>query len=240
MIRAILPMLLLFLAAAGNAVACDPYGPTVCEAFSRANAVFIGTLTKLDVIPTSPTAPVLAHFTVQRVFKGKVEKEEIIKFGSGDCDPKLTNVGEKYFVYKTDYEPVPMFGNRTAKLNDSAPELEYAESLSWEQPRFEISGNLSGYDKEVLDKAVVTVKAGNFKKVLNVKRDRSYSFTIRQPGIYTIKILLPVEKRGWVKHENSFMEFNGKSIEYSVDFKPNECDHREIEMLDWPQRLNTI
>jgi hypothetical protein len=235
MIRVIPPTLLLVCIAASCAIACNPYVPRVCEAFSRADSVFIGTLTKVEDIPTSRTSAVLAHFAVERVFKGKVDKEEVIKFGSGDCDPKLTDIGEKYFVYKMGYDNIPMFGNPTAKLNESSYDLKYADSVNWLKPVYEISGRLTGYDKAVLAKAVVTVEMGSFKQVLNVDKDNSYSVTVKQAGTYEIQITLPIEKRGWVNHQNSSMEFYGKTVEYSVDFKPNECDYREIEMLDWPQ-----
>lgn len=235
MIRVVLKAILLVMLAVPCVFACNPYGPRVCEAFSRADAVFIGTLTKVEDIPTSSSSAVFAHFTVERVFKGKVENVELIKFGSGDCDPKLTDIGEKYFVYKMEYEHIPMFGNRTAKLNESPYDLKYAKSVSWEKPMFEISGRLSGYDKAVLAKAVVTVEMGSFKQVLSIEKDSSYSLTISQPGTYEIKIALPIEKRGSVNHQQSFMEFNGRTVQYSVDFKPNGCDYREIEMFDWPQ-----
>ena len=235
MLRFAFKTILFVLMLASGALACHPYGPRICEAFSRADAVFIGTLTKVEDIPTSTTSAVFAHFSVERVFKGKVENVEVIKFGSSDCDSKLTEIGQAYFVYKMEYENIPRFGNRTAKLSESDLDLKYAKAVSWRDPVYEISGRLSGYDKKVLANAVLTVEIGGMKRVVNVEKDNSYSLKVKQPGNYVIKIMLPVEKHGSIGHQNSFMEFNGKSVEYSVDFKPNECDYREIEMFDWPQ-----
>lgn len=56
--------------------ACSCIQPTVEDARSRADAVFLGTVKKVTVLQSNnPGSKVLVEFTVSRVWKGKLTKE---------------------------------------------------------------------------------------------------------------------------------------------------------------------
>ena len=57
-------------------LACSCIPPTVEDARSRADAVFLGAVKKVRVLePNNPGSKVIVEFTVSRVWKGKVTKE---------------------------------------------------------------------------------------------------------------------------------------------------------------------
>src|SRR4028118_516905 len=62
----------------GIAAACSCNIPPPCVAYTRADAVFIGKLVKIEETKESYLA--LAHYEVEKIFKGEVSKNEIIKF----------------------------------------------------------------------------------------------------------------------------------------------------------------
>ena len=89
-------MAIVVLAIAGYA--CNPAVPTVCQAYARAEAVFIGTLLEIQKVPGTDVAKIEVRFAVKRTFKGKAETGETIRFGAGDCDPQISEIGKDYFV----------------------------------------------------------------------------------------------------------------------------------------------
>ena len=93
---------LMFFPAQANACQCDEYGTPVCAAYWRADAVFVGQLTRItppakqsnDEIPTA-----LLHFIVEQPFRGVTSAQVDVATLSGtSCDMKFDK-GQRYLIY---------------------------------------------------------------------------------------------------------------------------------------------
>ena len=122
------------------ALACNPALPTICEAYSRAKSVFIGTLAKVEKIKDSNMSEVYAHFSVKKIYKGTVNTIEVVRFDTGDCGTQMTEIGKDYFVYDEPYVDFASVANLTGLVEDSQTSIKYAENLSKKHPIYTISG----------------------------------------------------------------------------------------------------
>ena len=93
---------LMFFPAQANACQCAEYGTPVCAAYWRADAVFVGQLSKITpVVKQSddelPTA--LLHFIVEQPFRGvtRAQVDVATLFGTS-CDMKFDK-GQRYLIY---------------------------------------------------------------------------------------------------------------------------------------------
>jgi hypothetical protein len=213
---------------ASKAVACECPQRVICQAYSRAKAVFIGTVQKIEYINYSQKIT----FSVEKTFKGKTGKIETANFFEGDCGNSF-KIGEKYFVYKeAQAEPC----NRTFLLSASRYDLEYAESLSENNPVFNINGILENLSEVEAKSAKITIEKGQKTFEPDFDEYGNFSFKASENGIYRIKIVLPFRAQISLSRfkENTILPKNAKLsltaqqtvLEYDVEFKPNECDFR--------------
>jgi hypothetical protein len=216
-----------------NAFACNPAVPAICEAYSRAKSVFIGTLTKVEKIKDSDLSEVYAHFSVKKVYKGAVNKTEIVRFDTGDCGVKISEIGKEYFVYNEPYTSFASVANLTGLVKDSQSSIKYAESLSNKHPIYTISGWMTGLTPDEMKKVIVEIRDGSSSHPLKLK-EYSFNFIAKHAATYTVKITIPFDGFIWTKIIDggfySLFESDGRSTEYTVQFKPNECDFRRIEI----------
>ena len=208
---------------------CSCVIPTVCQAYSRAEAVFTGKLVRIEKDEKSHIETVFAHFQVGRTFKGKTESMEIVRFVIGSCE-RTFNIGEEYFVYKDPNTNFNNICNRTDTLLKSASEIEYAKKLSNSKPIYSISGRIGGLSLDDLRKTRVIVIKGHKQFDVMADRDGFYEFIAKDSTNYSIKILLPFEATVFTNNLWMSEESKGRTIGYSLQFKPNECDFREIEV----------
>ena len=219
------------LISAGDTYACNPALATVCQRYERAEAVFIGTLTKTERKDEGHFTTLYATFTVHETYKGTVGPVEIIKFGTGDCDPTIDKVGDKYFVYKEPLRRPSSVANYTHVLGKSDGDLAFAKQVNPKKPVFGISGVLSGLAKANLPKTRVVINDGRKNKNIGINRDGWFEYVTRRPGTYKITVHLPIRANiGW-EELNTFSDIvEGTSFTYETTFRPNGCDARQINI----------
>jgi len=213
------------------AFACNPALAAVCQRCERAEAVFVGTLTKAERKSEGSFTVLYATFTVKESYKGSIQRVEIIKFGTGECDPAVDKVGETYFVYKEPYRRILRVANYTHLLGQSVNDLAFAKQINSRKPIFRISGFLSGLAKADLPKARIVINDGRRNKNVSLDRDGWYKYATRRPGAYKITVLLPIEANiGW-EQLGVYSDFvEGTSFTYETAFRPNGCDERQINI----------
>ena len=212
--------------------ACNCEIPTICQAFSIAKAVFTGKLLKLERNKTSDVETLIASFEVGRSFKGKPDRVENVKIVIGSCDRKFT-VGEEYFVYKQPPGQEYLTCDPTRLLSNAQADIKYASSLSDAHPIFTISGLITGVSGPDLEKIRITIDDGTKSSNLSFRRGAgfgSYSFAAKKDASYTVTVTLPVTSASRLSELGLFHYFEGNQIKYTTKFKPNQCDHRDIEI----------
>ena len=206
--------------------ACNPAVPILCQAYSRAEAVFVGKLVKVEKADTG-TRQVIAHFSVKKVYKGDVAGSEVVHFGASDCDPTLSEIGKDYIVFKEPYRRPPHVANLTSTVLKFPTGVEYAEARLTKEPVFEIAGRIDL--RQIGSKPVgVAVGVGSNRHTVTVDKDGFFSFTAKKNATYEIEITLPFNALTRTEILGTIYESEGTSIRYSVTFKPNECDYREF------------
>lgn len=225
----VLVSLLLILFLQPNTIfACASDFPSPCVAYSRANAVFIGKLQKLEEVEEAT----LAHFEVEKVFKGKVSKLEIIKFIIGNCG-RTFRVGEKYFVYK-EHSNYDSSCNRTHPLSETSSDYMYINSLSEKNPIFTTGAVIRGLTEDEVRNVKVTIENKQRKYEPSINENGRFRLKITNTGTYTVKIEFPFKAivevtSGDIGYDiESFDSENKTTILYKVEFKANSCDEREI------------
>ena len=212
------------------AFACKCELPTTCQAFSRAESVFVGTLIDVEV-DKKPFIPIAqARFEVEKPLKGTKGKIEVVQFELSDCFQIPLKIGEKYFVYKDPPNALNIFCNRTSLLANSSTELKYANSLSQKHPVFTIGGFINNLPKEKLKDTKVIVTTARNSYGVPIDSEGFFDFTARKPAIYTVKIVLPFEAATMVKNLENYTQFVGGTIEYSPQYRANACDYREFQV----------
>ena len=226
----------------GAVLACVCDIPAICEAYSRAGAVFIGKVEKMELDKKGSVPTMIVTFSVEKSFKGKTGKTETAKFFDGGCRDKFI-VGEKYFVYKDETESLC---NRTALLSILPYDLKYAQSLSESNPIFSIKGILELPEEDVKN-ARVTIEKGQIKYPVDVDKYGNFSFIATEKGFYRVKIVLNFEAQISKSKVDFILPQKAKfsatpsetSLEYEAEFKPNECDFKlfYIFRADKPAKL---
>lgn len=214
---------------ANQVFACGCEVPTICQAYTRAGAVFTGILSKIEKDENSSIETVFAHFTVEKTFKGRTGKIEVVKFIIGSCE-KTFKIGEKYFVYKESDSSVNRVCNLTDTLDRSISDLEYASSLSETTPIFTISGRIDGLSRDEIGKAKLIIKSQNNRRQIPLDNDGFFDFAAKEDTTYQVKILLPFEATIFIESLGEGEKLTGTIVEYSLPFRPNECDYRKISV----------
>lgn len=216
---------------------CNPAVPTICQAYNRAEAVFIGTLQKVEEV-REPDKPWMidAHFLVVRTFKGPTKKIEVVRFGAGDCDPEIKKIGGDYFVYKE--PPSYQIANRTHEVSRFMQDLEYAETRAKQPPTISIQGFIDDLTETQLAKTSVVITAPDGRShILSLGNRGTYSFAAGQAGEYTVRISLPSKVLWHSVILNTYSPaVESDVVDYKIQLRPGECDFRTIKFpLDAPR-----
>jgi hypothetical protein len=211
--------------------ACTCETPEVCQAFARAEKVFVGELIRVKTNTVENLDMITAEFRVNKGFKGKMEEIESVNFTGGGCEPMLT-VGQKYFVYKDPPTRLSLVCNQTRDLQYAKPDLAYARSIIANRPIFTIGGVIEGLTKLELAKVRVTILEGGRKSFLKVDKTGRFALVSKRHGDFGIEILLPSESNIWLRQLGEIKEIHGKKVEYSTRFTPNACDFRTIQIAN--------
>ncbi len=227
-----------YLIAVGNVFACVCPSLTICQTYTFAEAVFVGKVEKIEKAIDSKFDAQNVTFTVAKAYKGNLGKTEVVQFLSGngkDCG-NLFKIGETYFVYKE--EPLRPC-NRTYLLKYMPRDVEYAESLSKENPVFFINGRLDNNDRgnltaDELKNTSITIEKGENQYNAEFDKYGNFKFKATETGVYRLKIMLPFEAEirrgdgygGLASGTKVTATSTQTYIEYDAEFKPNGCDSR--------------
>jgi hypothetical protein len=223
--KAIFVIILMVLVFFDKAISCDCHSQNVCVDYSQAKFVFIGKLLKVVEVDKTNKFDFYAHFKVEKPFKGKIDKVEVVKLNTSCRENFKFEIGEKYLVYSDDFRS-PC--NRTDLLSKMKSDLDYIKTLSETTPSFTVHGKLGITESEAKETRV-TVSDGKREYPTEVDKYGQYSFVSTNNTNFHIKIVLPfyAEVNGYGIKAVSFKP-NQTTIEYDVSFKPNECNFREI------------
>lgn len=215
-----------------NIFACQCPPQAICQVYSRSKAVFVGKVVKIEDDESEASPHVRVTFSVEKAFKGKLEKIENARFLNTTCQTQF-KAGERYFVYEED----PADGcNPSEPLAQAKAHLEYAESLSESSPIFNISGlfnELSLFDAERMK---VTIENGEKRYKPDISEYGTFYFTTKEKGTYKIKILfnyplqLSLSRSGIILPDKARYSITSSQtfLEYDAEFEPNGCDSREF------------
>jgi hypothetical protein len=229
-------IVLIFFSSSHVVALCSCSIPAPCVAYSRADAVFIGKLQKL-VDDENLIDATYAYFEVEKIFKGKVGKVEVVKLIQGDCGATFKE-GEKYFVYKDNSGYIRPC-NRTHKfsevLSKENDDFIYASSLTAANPTFTISGKIELLSESEKKNVKVLIEDGKSKYEPEIDAYGAFSQKVTKKRIYDVKIMLPFDAAievtsGDVGYDVKVSRSENQTIiSYKVEFKPNSCEDREIK-----------
>jgi hypothetical protein len=223
-----------------NVIACECNLPQICVAYSRAKKVFIGKLVKVEENELLSRNIVKVHFSVEKTYKGETQKVEIVTFKNSDCLIIKFKEGEKYFVYAENAN-FNTYCNRTTYLSSAKKEIEHVNSLAKNKPIFNIKGVIARGDTisdDELRKIEIFVTIRNKKNKVILNEGGMFNYTVTKKGLYKINILVPFDSR--ITTMNDLPVFgdvrvittsDSTLISYNLEFKPNECDFREIQII---------
>jgi hypothetical protein len=169
---------------------------------------------------------------VEKVFKGSVKDIETISVRRSDCDPEFTKMGEKYFVYK-DPDRYSNVLNLSSPLDLAKADLEYAETVSKRRkPTFTISGLVSELNPDQIRRSYVEFETGGIKRRVWLGKNGTFKYDTTEQGTYTVRAVIAFDGKIVAKTIGDFGEVyfgpQKGSVVYSLEFKPNGCDYREI------------
>jgi hypothetical protein len=213
-----------------QASACNPVETTICQAYSRSDAVFVGRLLKMDEVPGSSIPRIEAQFSVKRIFKGTPKPVETVRFIAGDCGTRLPAIGAEYFVYEDPKDRDWFIANRTTSLRTATEDVRYAEGLSEKKPVFTVGGWIAGLSESELKKVILSVQEGNKTRRVSIDKVGFFEFVSHKNIAYKVNVLVPYSATFTTTNLGAVFQSYGNLLTYTIQFRPNECDWREIEV----------
>lgn len=198
LLSAIVLALLLLTAPAVYACSCGSY-PTVCEAYQRADAVFIGVvqraITKTVKLQDGKEYPVgqVAHIQIEKSFKGVAQPEVVFRTEGSSCDT-FYEEGQRrlfyaYYNRETKSWGVPPCG-RSRTIDRAADDLLYLQGLPKSASTTRLSGEL-GHSEDDPEKGFSRVKTISGAKVKITGEGKTYDAFTDKDGIFEIYGLPP-------------------------------------------------
>lgn len=180
------------------ACSCSGY-PTVCEAFNSADAVFIGSVERVQNQTTGDDpgtvyhGPQVAYIQVEKVFKGIKETEVIFRTEGSSCDA-VYEEGERWLFYayydKKNNSWRTHACDRSTGLERASDDLLYLYGLPASAKQTRISGTLIHYE-DYPESGFTRVKNLVGAKVKVVGPKKSYEVYTNKDGVYEIYGLPP-------------------------------------------------
>jgi hypothetical protein len=194
---------LLVLAASNSAHACScPGQSSVCEASASAEAIFVGTVHKLELLKSKKDdsqseeiAGEIAHIRVENVFKGKIGPEIAIHSRMTSCD-HFYQVGEQWVFYASYNKENRIWSagsmcGRSRPTKYAANDLLYLRRLPKSAQQTRISGVIA-YLKSDPEKVTTSTPISGAKVEIIGEQRTAEVYTDRN-GIYEIYGLPPGE-----------------------------------------------
>ena len=218
------------------ACSCSFLSP--CAAYSNAEKVFVGTLEQISEAKESRIYSIKGRFKVEKIYKGKSSSVENVTFVIGSCD-KNFKVGEKYFVYVNKSNDL-RFCERTNLLSEASADLDYAESLSQDNPKYIVEGDIIGLSPSEVSELKIEVKNNDSQFLITPDKSGFFKFNTPLNKKYQVRIIVPFEAN--VVANDVFIKNSPAQtvIEYSVEALPNECSYRMLEVSKIEEKKSSI
>ncbi len=225
-----------------NACQCAEYGTPVCAAYWRADAVFVGHLTKItppakQANKELPTA--LLHFIVEQPFRGVSSAQVDVATLSGtSCDMKFDK-GKRYLIYASlDPDTKRLFAGpctRTTIFEDDSEDLNYIRTVTQQGAQESISGRLTRDKYDPLSGVKVTVQRGNETLETTTDEQGQFDVSLSGSGSYTVRAFAPFAALLLPNYGDPKTEENPTdtltTIEYEVTIEKSHCHHREMDLV---------
>ena len=192
--------------ALGSCLATPPGPP--CQEYERADAVFIGTATRVVLKPDQtriaigPYLESTVYFSIEQIFKG-VEGSAIVLYLSY-CSYYFVE-GERYLVYanrnpENSKLDVVAGRTRTTLMANAAEDLKYTRGLSTAEPGSRIFGKVtrstfnireSRFDVELLKSITITLEGKSGRQKVVADSEGRYEFKHLPAGTYRLRAQVP-------------------------------------------------
>jgi hypothetical protein len=225
--------------------------PPACFEYWRTEAVFIGTVRKVNRITETSTIPLeTVELSVDESFKG-VTSPRIATFNYGHSCAFTFEAGESFLFYggldKTNRDEFgTSFCHRTTRLKDGLVDLEFLRAIKNDTPVYWAWGTISELGYDVPLEGIRAEVLGQGKKIegaSNIQGD--IRLEVPKPGTYKIRIHLPsgrADINGLVRNEMPLWEMQRKQIiggrfkgprpyvDYQVQVAPNRCGWFDVSI----------
>ena len=173
-----------------------------CQEYWRADAVFIGTASRVVRVPNEKVAlgtlvHITTHFSVEESFKGV--EGTVVVFDSNNC-PYPFKEGERYLVYAY-YNPnekkleVREETTRTRPLSEAAEDVAYIRNRSSQPTGTQIFGRVfqQGFKEttvqvEPLPEVRVSLESDDERREVVTDKEGRYAFQSLAAGTYRIRV----------------------------------------------------
>lgn len=178
MIKIIIGSFLCFfviLCTAYTATACTCSGQlSACEALSRADAVFTGTVTKTIGPGSNGRGAYLSFVGVEKVYKGSIPKQVRFQWGNSSCDVGM-QTGEKWLLYATKVNKAGTLWSintcdRSRLVVPGIDDLKYLNSERRSKNENRLSGSFTYANGIPVGEAEIEIEGTN--KRLTLKTDK--------------------------------------------------------------------
>jgi hypothetical protein len=187
-----------------NILACSCGGyPSVCDAYNSADAVFVGTVTKVinakmksSWVTTLPNGKEKRdivegwkhHIKVEKTYKGNPQSEIVLAAEDNSCSGKF-EVGAKLLLYAYFDKEENTWGigycGRNSGIEGAQEDLLFLDGLPNTLNRTLISGELSRYE-DTPEKGFERTQTFANSKLTISSKTKTYNLTTDQNGVYQI------------------------------------------------------
>ncbi len=182
-----------------QACVCGGY-PTVCESYSAADAVFIGSVQRVEKRKPRKSddgeeyvGGQIAYVQVEKVFKGIKEVEAVFLTESSDCDAVFKE-GERRLFYAYYDKKSRTWGvracDRSTLIEGAADDLMYLQGLPASAQKTRLSGVLEHYERDPV-KGFTRIDNIIGAKVKITGEQKTYETYTDKNGVYEIYGLPP-------------------------------------------------
>lgn len=181
-----------------NACSCASY-PTACEAYANAEAVFIGSVQKVenklekDEDGKEHITSQIAYVQIEKAFKGIKEVSVVFRSWGSSCDP-VYKEGQRWLFYAYYDKKNKAWGiracDRSAQIEGAADDLLYLEGLSSSGQKTRLSGVLEHFEDDPVER-FSRVKNIIGAKVKIIGQQKTYEVYTDKNGVYEIYGLPP-------------------------------------------------
>ena len=222
--------------------------PPACFEYWRDDAVFIGTVKRVNPISAFPMETV--ELSVDESFKG-VTTSTLSTFNYGHSCAFTFKPGQSFLFYGSlDDTDSSQFAtglcNRTRLLENAEVDLRFLRAVKENRPVYWAWGTITywGYDTPLA--GIRAEVLGQRKKIAGISNDEGdILLEVPKAGTYTVRIHLPkgrTDVNGALRNEQAIWEMQRKQIvggrfrgsrpyvDYRVEVQPNRCGWFDVSI----------